>query len=214
MRMLPRDCDPPTVAKADADANPILFLTVESGKRSLLQLSEIADLTLKEQLQTISGVSAVSIFGEKRYAMRLWIDPVKLAGYELTPMDVRNAILRENVELPSGTIEGTNTQLTIRTLGLMTTPKEFNDLIIKQSGDQIVRFQDIGRAELGPEDIRGILKRDGVPMVQIAIIPSPDQIILILLMKFTVAWNTSKRIFRMMFRSMSIMTIQNISVHQ
>jgi len=173
MRMLPRDCDPPTVAKADADANPILFLTVESGKRSLLQLSEIADLTLKEQLQTISGVSAVSIFGEKRYAMRLWIDPVKLAGYELTPMDVRNAILRENVELPSGTIEGTNTQLTIRTLGLMTTPKEFNDLIIKQSGDQIVRFQDIGRAELGPEDIRGILKRDGVPMVQIAIIPQP-----------------------------------------
>jgi len=173
MRFLPRDCDPPTVAKADADANPILFLTVESGKRSLLQLSEIADLTLKQQLQTISGVSAVNIFGEKRYSMRLWIDPVKLAGYQLTPMDVRNAINRENVELPSGTIEGTNTQLTIRTLGLMTTPKEFNDLIIKQSGDQIVRFKDIGRAELGPEDIRGILKRDGVPMVQIAIIPQP-----------------------------------------
>jgi multidrug efflux pump len=173
MRMLPRDCDPPTVAKADADANPILFLTVESSKRSLLQLSEIADLTLKEQLQTISGVSAVSIFGEKRYAMRLWIDPVKLAGYELTPMDVRNAITRENVELPSGSIEGTNTQLTIRTMGLMTTPKEFNDLIIKQTGDQIVRFKDIGRAELGPEDIRGILKRDGVPMVQIAMIPQP-----------------------------------------
>ena len=173
MRLLPRDCDPPTVAKADADANPILFLTVESSKRSLLELSEIADLTLKQQLQTISGVSAVSIFGEKRYAMRLWIDPAKLAGYGLTPMDVRNAIGRENVELPSGTIEGTNTQLTIRTLGLMTTPKEFNDLIIKQFGDQIVRFSDIGRAELGPEDIRGILKRDGVPMVQIAMIPQP-----------------------------------------
>ncbi len=173
MRLLPRDCDPPIVTKADADANPILFLTVESGKRSLLELSEIADLTLKQQLQTISGVSAVSIFGEKRYSMRLWIDPVKLAGYQLTPMDVRNAINRENVELPSGTIEGTNTQLTIRTLGLMTTPKEFNDMIIKQSGDQIVRFQDIGRAELGPEDIRGILKRDGVPMTMIAIIPQP-----------------------------------------
>ena len=172
-RLLPRDCDPPTVAKADADANPILFLTVESSKRSLLELSEIADLTLKQQLQTISGVSAVIIFGEKRYSMRLWIDPVKLAGYELTPMDVRNAISRENVELPSGTIEGTNTQLTIRTMGLMTTPKEFNDLIIKQSGDQIVRFKDVGRAELGPEDIRGILKRDGVPMVQIAMVPQP-----------------------------------------
>lgn len=173
MRLLPRDCDPPIVTKADADANPILFLTVESGKRSLLELSEIADLTLKQQLQTISGVSAVSIFGEKRYSMRLWIDPVKLAGYQLTPMDVRNAINRENVELPSGTIEGTNTQLTIRTLGLMTTPKEFNDMIIKQSGDQIVRFQDVGRAELGPEDIRGILKRDGIPMAMIAIIPQP-----------------------------------------
>ncbi|MCX6254938.1 MAG: efflux RND transporter permease subunit [Bacteroidia bacterium] len=173
MRLLPRDCDPPTVTKADADANPILFLAVESDKRSLLELSEIAELTLKEQLQTISGVSAINIFGQKRYAMRLWIDPVKLAGYELTPMDVRNAISRENVELPSGTIEGTSTQLTIRTLGLMTTPKEFNDLIIKQSGDQIVRFKDIGRAELGPEDIRGILKRNGVPEVIVAVIPQP-----------------------------------------
>ncbi len=173
MRRLPADCDPPTVTKADADANPILFLTVESQKRSLLQLSEIADLTLKEQLQTVSGVSAINIFGEKRYSMRLWIDPSKLAGYGLTPMDVRSAISRENVELPSGNIEGTTTQLTIRTLGLMTTPKEFNDLIIKQTGNQIVRFKDIGRAELGPEDIRSILKNDGVPMVQIAVIPQP-----------------------------------------
>ena len=173
MRYLPRDCDPPTVAKADADASPIMFLTVESEKRSLLELSEYAELTFKEQLQTISGVSAVMIWGQKRYAMRLWLDPAKLAGYQLTPMDVRNAIIRENVELPSGDIEGNTTQLTIRTLGLMTTPKEFNDLIIKQSGDLIVRFKDIGRAELGPEDIRGILKRDGVPMVGTAIVPQP-----------------------------------------
>jgi len=172
-RRLPQDCDPPTVTKADADANPILFLTVESTKRSLLELSEIADLTLKEQLQTVSGVSAINIFGEKRYSMRLWIDPSKLAGYGLTPMDVRSAISRENVELPSGAIEGTTTQLTIRTLGLMTTPKEFNELIIKQTGDQIVRFKDIGRAELGPEDIRGILKNNGVPMVMLAVIPQP-----------------------------------------
>jgi len=172
-RRLPQDCDPPTVTKADADANPILFLTVESTKRSLLELSEIADLTLKEQLQTVSGVSAINIFGEKRYSMRLWIDPSKLAAYSLTPMDVRSAISRENVELPSGSIEGTNTQLTIRTLGLMTTPKEFNELIIKQTGDQIVRFKDIGRAELGPEDIRGILKNNGIPMVQLAVIPQP-----------------------------------------
>jgi len=173
LRMLPRDCDPPVVSKADADANPILQFTIESDKRSLLELSEIAELTFKEQLQTIAGVSAVGIFGQKRYAMRLWLDPVKLAGYQITPLDVRNAVLRENVELPSGSIEGNTTQLTIRTLGLMSTPKEFDDLIIKQTGDQIVRFKNIGRAELGPEDIRGILKRDGVPMVSDVIIPQP-----------------------------------------
>jgi multidrug efflux pump len=173
LSMLPRDCDPPVVAKADADANPIFQFTIESDKRSLLELSEIAELTFKEQLQTIPGVSAVSIMGQKRYAMRLILDPVKLAGYQMTPLDVRNAILRENVELPSGSIEGSTTELTIRTLGLMSTPKEFNDLILKQNGDQIVRFKDIGRAELGPEDIRGILKRDGVPMVGDAIIPQP-----------------------------------------
>jgi multidrug efflux pump len=173
MRLLPRDCDPPIVAKADADANPIFQFTIESDKRSLLELSEMAELTFKEQLQTIPGVSAVTIMGQKRYAMRLWLDPIKLAGYQLTPLDVRNAISRENVELPSGSIEGSSTQLTIRTLGLMSTPKEFDDLIIKQTGDQIVRFKDIGRAELGPEDIRGILKRDGVPMVSDAIIPQP-----------------------------------------
>ncbi len=173
MRMLPRDCDPPVVAKADADASPILQMTIESDKRTLLELSEIAELTFKEQLQTIPGVSAVYIFGQKRYAMRLWLDPEKLAGYQLTPLDVKNAITRENVELPSGSIEGNTTQLTIRTLGLMSTPKEFDDLIIKQTGDQIVRFKDIGRAELGPEDIRGILKRDGVPMVSDVIIPQP-----------------------------------------
>jgi multidrug efflux pump len=173
MRLLPRDCDPPVVAKADADASPIMMVTVESDKRSLLEISDVAELTIKEQLQTIQGVSAVGIWGQKRYAMRLYLDPVKLAGYQLTPLDVRDAITRENIELPSGSIEGDNTMLTIRTLGLMTTPKEFNDLIIKQTGDQIIRFSDIGRAELGPEDIRGLMKSNGVPMVAVAIVPQP-----------------------------------------
>lgn len=172
-RFLPRDCDPPIVSKADADASPIMMVAVKSSQRSLLELSEIADLTFKEQLQTISGVSAVHIWGEKRYAMRIWLDPAKLAGYQMTPLDVRNAILRENVELPAGSIEGTNTELTIRALGLMTTPKEFNSLILRQTGDQIIRVSDIGRAELGPEDLRGILKMNGVPMVATVIIPQP-----------------------------------------
>ena len=172
-RFLPRDCDPPTVSKADADANPIMFIAVKSPKRSLLELSELAELTFKEQLQTISGVSAVMIWGEKRYAMRIWLDPAKLAGYQMTPLDVRNAILRENVELPAGSIEGTNTELTIRALGLMTKPEEFNSLILKQSGDQLIRVRDIGRAELGPEDLRGIMKMNGIPMVGAIIIPQP-----------------------------------------
>lgn len=172
-RFLPRDCDPPTVSKADADANPIMMVGVISPKRTLLELSEIADLTFKEQLQTISGVSAVMIWGEKRYAMRIWLDPAKLAGYQMTPLDVRNAILRENVELPAGRIEGTSTELTIRTLGLMSTPEEFNSLILRQTGDQIVRVRDIGRAELGPEDLRGIAKMNGVPMISTVIIPQP-----------------------------------------
>ncbi len=172
-RMLPRDVDPPTVSKADADANPIIMLAIKSTKRSLLELSEIAELTFKEQLQTIPGVSAVGIWGQKRYAMRLWLDPAKLAGYGMTPLDVRNAIGRENVELPSGSVEGNTTELTIRTLGLMTTPAEFNNLIIKQAGDQVVRVSDVGRAELGPEDLRGIMKMNGVPMVATVLIPQP-----------------------------------------
>jgi multidrug efflux pump len=126
--------DPPTVAKADADAAPIIMLAIKSTKRTLLELSEIAELTFKEQLQTIAGVSAVMIWGQKRYAMRLWLDPAKLAGYGMTPLDVRNAIGRENVELPSGSVEGNTTELTIRTL-TYDHPAEFSNLIIKQSGD-------------------------------------------------------------------------------
>ena len=134
-RYLPRDCDPPTVSKADADAMPILMVALQSDKRSLLELSEIADLTVKEQLQTISDVSSVSIWGEKRYSMRLWLDPVKMAGYGITPIDVKNAVDNENVELPSGSIEGNTTELTIRTLGLMHTADEFNNLIVKEDND-------------------------------------------------------------------------------
>lgn len=172
-RYLPRDCDPPTVSKADADAMPILMVALQSAKRSLLELSEIADLTVKEQLQTIPDVSSVSIWGEKKYSMRLWLDPIKMAGYGLTPMDVKNAVDRENVELPSGSIEGNTIELSIRTMGLMHTAQMFNDLIIKKQGNQIIRFSDIGRAELGAADIKSYMKMNGVPMVGIVVIPQP-----------------------------------------
>lgn len=172
-RFLPRDCDPPIVSKADADAMPILMVALQSDKRSLLELSEIADLTVKEQLQTISDVSGVSIWGEKKYSMRLWLDPVKMSGYGVTPMDVKNAVDRENVELPSGSIEGNTTELTIRTLGLMHTAQEFNDLVIKEVDGKIVRFSDIGMAELGPADIKSYMKMNGIPMVGVVVVPQP-----------------------------------------
>lgn len=172
-RYLPRDCDPPTVSKADADATPIMQIGIRSSQRSLMELSEIAELTVKERLQTIQNVSGVEIWGQKRYSMRLWLDPIKMAGYGVTPLDIKNAVDAENVELPSGSIEGNTVELSIRTLGLMHTAKEFNDLIIKESDKNIVRFKDVGYAELSPEDIRSFLKRNGEPMVINIIIPQP-----------------------------------------
>jgi multidrug efflux pump len=172
-RYLPRDCDPPTVSKADADANPIMQITVQNEKRSLLELTEIAELTVKERLQTIQNVSAVEIWGENRYSMRLWLDPVRMAAYDVTPMDVKRAIDSENVELPSGSIEGDKLELTIRTLGLMETPEEFNNLIIKEDNYRIVRFRDIGEAELDAESRKNILRLNGVPMVSVVVIPQP-----------------------------------------
>ena len=172
-RYLPRDCDPPTVSKADADATPILMVTIQSAKRSLLELSEIADLTVKEQLQTISDVSSVEIWGEKRYSMRLWLDPAKMAGYGITPMDIKSALDRENIELPSGSIEGNTTELTIRTMGLMHTTAEFNNLVVRTEAGRIIRLSDVGRAELGPQDMRSYMKMNGVPMVGVVVIPQP-----------------------------------------
>lgn len=172
-RFLPRDCDPPTVSKADADATPILMVAIQSSNRSLLELSEIADLTVKEQLQTISDVSSVSIWGEKRYSMRLWLDPTKMAGYGITPVDVKKAIDQENVELPSGSIEGNTVELTLRTMGQMHTAKEFNNVIIKEVNGQVIRFSDIGYAELGAADIKSYMKMNGVPMVGVVVIPQP-----------------------------------------
>ena len=172
-RYLPRDCDPPTVSKADADASPILMVAIQSNSRSLLELSEIADLTVKEQLQTISDVSSVSIWGEKRYSMRLWLDPVRMAGYGITPVDIKNAMDNENVELPSGSIEGNTVELTLRTMGQMHSAEEFNNVVIKEVDGQIIRLSDIGYAELGAADLKSYMKMNGVPMVGVVVIPQP-----------------------------------------
>ncbi len=173
VRNLPPDAEPPTVSKSDADSEPVIFITIRSNKRSMLELTRIAKDVFKERLQTISGVSQIYIWGEKEYAMRLWMDPLKLSAYELTPLDVRDALSRQNVELPSGRIEGNQTELTIRTLGRVSSVEEFNDLIIKQDGENIVHFSDIGYAELGPQNLRTVLKRDGAPAVGNAVVPQP-----------------------------------------
>lgn len=173
LRNLPPDTDPPIVSKADADASPIIFISIRSEQRSLLELSEIAERTFKERLQTIPGVSGIDIWGQRKYSMRLWMDPFKLAASGLTPLDVRNALIKENVELPSGRIEGGSVELTVRTMGRMSTPEDFNELILLQQGNQIVRFRDIGYAELGAENDRSILRMNGVPMVGDVVIPQP-----------------------------------------
>lgn len=173
LRLLPQDVDPPIVNKADADSSPIVFLNVSSDIRSALEVSDIANTLIRERMQTIPGVSEVRIWGEKRYSMRLWMDPGKLAAYGLTPLDVRQAIDRENIELPSGRIEGFSTELSVRTMSRMETPEDFNNLILRNENGNVVRFRDVGSAMLGAENERTVLKRDGIQMVGVVLIPQP-----------------------------------------
>lgn len=163
VRNLPIDANPPILNKAHADSQPIFGLVLSSERRSQLELGAYAD-TLRERLQTIPGIAAVDQPAEKRYAMRLWMDPEKLSAYELSPMDVRAALSRENVELPSGRIEGDSVELPVKTLSRLSTAEDFNQLIVKRSGDAIVRFRDIGYAQLGAQNERGALKLGDVPV--------------------------------------------------
>jgi len=173
-RSLPEDLEaPPVVSKADASSDAIISMTVQSDTRNQLQISEWANNVLLERLQTIPGVSGIQIWGEKRYAMRIWFDPQKLTSYALTPADVQRALLRENVELPSGKISGNATELTVRTFGRLNTEEEFNNIIVKNEGGSNVRIRDIGEAVLGPENEETVLKESGIPMIALAIVPQP-----------------------------------------
>ncbi len=162
-RQLPEDVDSPVLNKSDADSQPIFGLSISSDRRSQLELGAYAD-TLRERLQTVPGIAGVNQPAEKRYAMRLWIDAEKLRAYGLSPLDVRAAVNRENVELPSGRIEGTAVELAVKTDSSLSTPEEFNALVIKRSGDRVVRFGDVGRAELGAQNERGALKMGETPI--------------------------------------------------
>ncbi len=174
VRSLPSDLDaPPVVSKADASSDPILSMTVQSNTRNQLQMTEYANNVLVERLQTIPGVSGIQIWGEKRYAMRIWLNPSKLNSYNITGNDVQSALLRENVELPSGKISGNNTELTVRTFGRLNTEEEFNNLIIRNVNGADVRIRDVGEAVLGPENEETVLKESGTPMIALAIVPQP-----------------------------------------
>ncbi|PSQ99866.1 MAG: acriflavin resistance protein [Bacteroidetes bacterium SW_7_64_58] len=173
-RQLPPDAEPPSVSKSDASAPPIVFLNIKSDTRGLMELTEIADKRFKERLQTIEGVSRVDIWGEKTYSMRLQLDPQQLAAYDLTPLDVRQALDRSNVELPSGRIEGETIELTVRTKSRLEAVEDFRSLILKQSPDgQTVRLRDVGTAEIAPRNQRTLLQRDGTPMVGVVLRPLP-----------------------------------------
>jgi multidrug efflux pump len=173
-RNLPPDANPPIVSKADANSNPIISLTVQSKQRSMLEISEIGNNLFKERFQTIPGVSGVTIWGEKRYSMKLIMDPHKMTALGVSPVDIRNALTAANVELPSGRLEGDNTELTIRTVGRIETEEQFNDLIIRETNGTIIRFKDVGVAELRPENERSLLRGNGgIPMIGVAVTPLP-----------------------------------------
>lgn len=173
-RSLPQDIDaPPVVSKADADSDAIISMTVQSDSKDVLALSDYAENVIAERLQTIPGVSSVQIWGQKKYSMRIWIDPLKLSSYGITVSEVRTALDKQNVELPSGKLTGDNTELTVKTMGNLSNEKEFNNIIIVADGDKIVRLSDVGRAELGPENLETQFKANGQSMIALALIPQP-----------------------------------------
>lgn len=173
-RNLPPDIEgKPVVSKADASSDPILSMTVKSNTRNQLQMTEYANNVLVERLQTIPGVSGIQIWGEKRYAMRIWLDPNKMQSLQISGNDIQAALARENVELPAGKISGNETELNIRTFGRLNTEEEFSSLIVKNVNGADIRLRDVAEVALGPENEETILKGNGIPMIALAVIPQP-----------------------------------------
>lgn len=173
-RSLPKDIDGlPVVSKADANSDNILSMTVQSDSRNVTDLSDFAENVIADRIQTIPGVSSVQIQGQRKYAMRIRIDPNRLASYGLTSQDIVTALNNENVELPSGKLTGAATELTVKTLGKLTTAEEFNNLIIKSDSNNVIKLQDVALTQIGSENEETVLRESGKPMVSVAIIPQP-----------------------------------------
>ncbi len=170
---LPQDVDaPPIVTKADSDSDPIIFLQIQSQRKGLMELTDFAENIVQERLQTIQGVSSVNVFG-RRYSMRMWIDPAKLSAYKMTIQDIQAALNRENIELPGGKIRGNATQLIVKTYGKLMTEEEFNNLIIRDDPNGIIRFKDVGNAELGSDNEESASRKNNIPSVNIGVIAQP-----------------------------------------
>lgn len=170
---LPQDIDsPPIVTKSDSDAGAIMYLQIQSQHKDLMELTDYAENVVQEQLQTIDGVSSIFVYG-RRYAMRLWIDPDKLTAYQMTINDIKAAMDRENIELPGGKIRGNETQLVIKTFGKLSTEKDFNDLIIREDNNGVVRFKDIGYAELGMENEESATRKNNIPSISMGVVAQP-----------------------------------------
>jgi multidrug efflux pump len=170
---LPQDIDaPPSVAKQDSDSDPIIFMQVQSQKRTLLELSDIAENVIQERLQTIPGISSVNLRGQ-RFSMRLWFDPAKLSAYRLTIQDVKAALDRENIELPGGKVRGNTTELTVKAYGKLYTEDDFNNLIVYQDAGRIIRFRDIGYAILGPQEEESASRKNNVQVVSLFVVAQP-----------------------------------------
>src|SRR5687767_3935935 len=173
-RNLPTDLEaPPVVSKADASSDAIISMTIQSLSKNQLELSEWANNVLLERIQTIQGVSGIQIWGEKRYAMRIWFRPENLTAFGLTPVDIQNALVNQNVELPSGKISGDATELIVRTFGRLNTEEEFENIIVKNNNGSDIRIKDVASVQLGPENEESQLRESGIGMIAMAIIPQP-----------------------------------------
>jgi hydrophobe/amphiphile efflux-1 (HAE1) family protein len=173
-RSLPQDIDaPPTVTKADANSDPIIMLAVQSSTMGGLEMSDYAENVLEEKLQTIPGISSINIYGQQKPAMRLWLDPAKMTAYSITASDINTALTKENVEMPGGKIRGSMTELTIKTRGRLVTEDDFNNMIVKQNDNQVVRLRDIGEASLGAQNEESGATINGRTGVILALTPLP-----------------------------------------
>jgi len=167
---LPVDVLEPVIAKQEADAQPFFWLALSSPNYDLMQLSDVADRRVKARLQSLAGVGSAGVYGERRFAMRVWVQPDQLSARGLTVQDVENAITARNVEIPAGRIESTRREFSVRSLGELKTPQGFGELAVASQGGQVVKLKDVAKVELGPEDNRSIFRYNGNPAVAIGVV--------------------------------------------